>query len=257
MRRTVALAAALVAALLLVVAPPAGAGGPTSVLVVNYSGNRAAGALTGGAAYAALAEALDVYNRPTGASSPPASFMEASVRLTWMIHDVTPWRIDALVVDGDDVWVETVMDTDTGKSLFETAAIRHRAADAALLLSTLRELGVYGAPATAADGASRRAAVDAAAAADAATHAGQPATTAQGPTSPSAPSSPGAVPWWASAGAAALTLGLGLVLGRRHASPSRQGTNPEPQDADPPSGREVPVDFTPDPNARPTHPAGR
>lgn len=255
MRRTVTLAAALVTALLLVVAPPASAGGPTSVLVVNYSGNRAAGALTGGAAYAALAEALDVYNQPTGASSPPASFMEASVRLTWMIHDVTPWRIDALVVDGDDVWVETVMDTDAGKSLFETRAIRHRAADAALLLSTLRELGVYGAPATAADGASRRAAVDAA---DAATPAGQPATTAQGTTSPSAPSSlPGAVPWWASAAAAALTLGLGLVLGRRHASPSRHGTDPEPQKADLLSPREVPVDFTPDPDARPTHPAGR
>ena len=88
MRRLAPLAAAVVAtALLVTVAPPAAAGGPTSVLAVDYSGSRAAGALTGSTAYANLEKALDAYNTPTGDAMPAASFMDSQVRLTWLIHD--------------------------------------------------------------------------------------------------------------------------------------------------------------------------
>ena len=66
-----AASAALAGALLVVVAPSASAGGPTSVLVVNYDGQRAAGALTGSPDYTALETALDALRdaggRPHGA----------------------------------------------------------------------------------------------------------------------------------------------------------------------------------------------
>ena len=97
MRRLALLVATVTAVLLVAPAPPASAGGPTSVLAVDYDGSRAAGALTGSQAYANLEKALDAYTTPTGDATPPASFMDARLRLTWLIHDVTPWRVDAVI----------------------------------------------------------------------------------------------------------------------------------------------------------------
>ena len=141
MRRLIALVAALAAALLVLTAPPASAGGPTSVLIVNYEGSRAAGALTGSAAYDNLSRALDAMNPPQGEATSPGAFMDAQIRLTWMIHDVTPWRIDALALDGDEVWVTTTMSPNGGGTA-EPTATRHRPKDAALLIDTLASLGV-------------------------------------------------------------------------------------------------------------------
>ena len=114
------------------------------MLAVDYDGSRAAGALTGSPAYANLEKALDAYNTPTGDARPAASFMDSQVRLTWLIHDVTPWRVDAVIIDGDDVWVETSMNLADGKDLFQAPAVLHRPKDTALLLATLTSLGVYG-----------------------------------------------------------------------------------------------------------------
>jgi hypothetical protein len=216
MRRLAALAAALAAALLVLSAPPASAGGPTSVLVVNYEGARAAGALTGSTAYADLEKALDPYTPPTGERTSPASFMATQVRLTWMIHDVTPWRVDAVIIDGDDVWVETAMDSGTGDGLFNVPSVRHRPRDPALLMSTLGALGVLGEkPAgSARPEASAPAPAPDAAAADTVSAA---RTTGAATGAPTATGSPvtAAVPWWGTTAAAVLALGLGLVLGRR------------------------------------------
>lgn len=143
--RSLALLSAAVAAGLTVLvgaAPPASAGGPTSVLVVDHTGARAGAALTGSAAYADLEKALSPYDPPSGERTAPASFMQTDLRLTWLIHDVTPWRIDAVTVHGADVWVETTMSTDGSTDLFTAPSVRHRATDAALLLRTLRSLGV-------------------------------------------------------------------------------------------------------------------
>jgi hypothetical protein len=143
--RTLALLSAAVAtglAVLVGAAAPASAGGPTSVLVVDYDGSRAGAALTGSAAYADLEKALSPYEPPRGERVPSASFMGTNLRLTWLIHDVTPWRIDAVTVDGGDVWVETTMSVDGSTDLFSAPSVRHRPTDAALLLRTLRSLGV-------------------------------------------------------------------------------------------------------------------
>ena len=206
MRRLVALGAtltALAAAVLVVAAPPASAGGPTSVLVVNYDGSRAAGALTGSAAYADLEKALDPYTPPSGERTAPSSFMGTQIRLTWMIHDVSPWRVDAVTLDGKDVWVETIVDTGAGVLAPDTPAVRHRPKDSALLLATLRSLGVLGDRQPA---ASSRTEDSTQAVAPPAARSSDSSGTQAGPASTG-------VPWWASGSAALLALGLGVGVG--------------------------------------------
>ncbi|GAB3071565.1 hypothetical protein GCM10027053_40550 [Intrasporangium mesophilum] len=201
-RRLVAAGAATVAALvgaLLVGASPAVAGGPTSVLIVNYDQSRASGALTGSPAYESLSRALDVMNAPVGESRPKDSFMSSQLRLTWMIHDVSPWRIDAIYLDGKDVWVSTTLSYDS-TSLFDKPAIWHRPADATLLVDTLTSLGVIGdAPSSSATPRSTATAAPAAQSA---------------PTAPTASRVSSGYPWWLTLVAAIAALGVGFVVGR-------------------------------------------
>ncbi|HEY9496378.1 MAG TPA: hypothetical protein VIR15_16120 [Intrasporangium sp.] len=148
MRRFIVLVITALAGLVLFPANPAHAGGPTSVLVVDHDGRHAAGALTGSSAYDSLARALDIENPPNGESRPADSFMAGSIRLTWMIHDVQPWRVDALTITGSDVWVSTLL-MRGGESLFsgsesQAEAVWHRPANTALLLTALTDLGVLG-----------------------------------------------------------------------------------------------------------------
>lgn len=136
--RVIALAAALVVAL-----PQAAAlaGGPTSVILVNHEGARAAAAVTGSPAYDALARSLDAFNPPTGTENGPAQFMDQPIRLTWLIHDVTAWRVDGIAIRPDGVWVSTAMTVD-GSTLFDQPAVWHQPADPDLLLTTLTTLGI-------------------------------------------------------------------------------------------------------------------
>ena len=254
MRRLALLVAAVTAVLLVAAAPPASAGGPTSVLAVDYDGSRAAGALTGSQAYANLEKALDAYNTPTGDAMPAASFMDSRVRLTWLIHDVTPWRVDAVIVDGDDVWVETSMSLADGKDLFQAPAVLHRPKDTALLLATLTSLGVYGDSRSASTSASSTPVAPPAAAAGGAV----PVTRSTG-----AVTSSSAVPWWATTVAAVLALGLGVAIGRR--SRARPGTEGATDTRPPDPERTAPVGFSadaappPDPRRgrRPPSPSSR
>jgi hypothetical protein len=234
MRRLTLLVAAVAAALLVASAPPASAGGPTSVLAVDYDRSRAAGAHTGSPAYANLEKALDAYNAPTGDARPAASFMDARVRLTWLIHDVTPWRVDAVIIDGDDVWVETSMNLADGKDLFQAPAVLHRPKDTALLLATLTSLGVYGDTRPSPTSTSSPTARPVAAARVAAVIPGTGAA-----------ATPGAVPWWATTAAAVLALGLGVALGRRRSravTGNVAATDPRRPDPE----RAAPVGFSTD-----------
>ncbi|MDC5697877.1 hypothetical protein OO014_11450 [Intrasporangium calvum] len=143
MRRFAVVVLAAVAAVLALPVGSARAGGPTSVLVVNHEEATAAAAVTGSTVYDALVRSLDAMSPPAGEQRPPADSMAASLRLTWLIHDVTPWRVDGLVIDGQDVWVSTTMSSGTAE-LFEQDAVWHRPADARLLLATLTSLGAIG-----------------------------------------------------------------------------------------------------------------
>jgi hypothetical protein len=195
------------------------AGGPTSVLIVNYGQSRASGALTGSTAYENLSRALDAMSEPKGETRSRDDFMSSEIRLTWMIHDVSPWRVDALFLDGKDVWVSTTMSYD-GASLFDKPAVWHRPADARLLLATLTSLGVIGAlPASATT-------PQADATAAAAPPARQLAMATPAATVPAT-----GWPWWPAVVAVVAALGLGFAAGRaagRSSSAGRPGRNDEP-----------------------------
>ena len=112
MRRLLSFTLALVAGFFVLGVPSAVAGGPTSVLLANYETGRSAAALNGSAAYTELQSILGDESPPAESSTPPGVVKESgAVRLVWLIHDVSPWRIDNVHVVGADVWVETYVDT--------------------------------------------------------------------------------------------------------------------------------------------------
>jgi len=146
MRRFLSLTLALVTGLLLLSVQPAVAGGPTSVLLANYETSRSAAALNGSSAYSELQSILGDENPPASTSMPPDGVKESGphVRLVWLIHDVSPWRIDNVHVVGADVWVETYVDT-AGTDPYAASPIWHQPARGADLITNLTGLGVLGA----------------------------------------------------------------------------------------------------------------
>lgn len=86
------------------VAGPADAGGPTSVLITQ-PGQSAAALYYDDAAYDALLGLLPV-DETSGRSQPPGGGVDYN--LTWMIHDVMPWRFDHVRIGSDgSAWVST------------------------------------------------------------------------------------------------------------------------------------------------------
>jgi hypothetical protein len=179
------------------------------VLVVNYDGSRAAAALTGSQHYEDLVKSLDALSGepPRGETAEPTAFMGTEIRLTWLIHDVTPWRLDALRLDGDQIWVNTVVSWEG--DLFDHPGVWHRPADEALLRATLTSMRILG-PAASPSGPSTPRDLAAATADDASpAHLvpGDPATSGSTPGAGAAGSA--SPPAWA---LAATGLG-GLLLG--------------------------------------------
>ncbi|HXH77480.1 hypothetical protein [Nocardioides sp.] len=72
---------------------PAQAGGPTSVLISQPGTGQVTGLYTGTAAYAELERLLAA--SPEAVEEPPESG-GARYTMTWLIHDVSPWRIDSV-----------------------------------------------------------------------------------------------------------------------------------------------------------------
>jgi hypothetical protein len=145
MRRFLSTILASVAGFFVLSVPSAVAGGPTSVLIASYETGRSAAALNGSPAYTELQSILGDENPPAKSSKPPAGVAEsgAGVRLVWLIHDVSPWRIDNVHVIGEDVWVETYLDT-SGTDPYAASPVWHQPARGADLLTSLTDLGVLG-----------------------------------------------------------------------------------------------------------------
>lgn len=200
MRRILSAAIALAAAFFVLNVPSAVAGGPTSVLLVNYETGRSAAVLNGSAAYAELQSILGDEKLPTSAK-PPAGMREsgnATVRMVWLIHDVNPWRVDHVYVQGKDVWVETFLDV-TGSDPYARTPIWHQPTRGADLTEALTTLGVVGTGTSAGGSASGVAEV----ANDAATDPAQVAASTTG------------APWWLAAVLGAAGVVLGAVVARR------------------------------------------
>ena len=198
MRRFLSFTLTLVAGLFVLGVPSAVAGGPTSVLLANYETGRSAAALNGSAAYTELQSILGGEGVPAGSRSPPAAIRESDpqVRLVWLIHDVSPWRIDNVHVVGSDVWVETWFDT-SGTDPYAGSPTWHQPDRGDELVTSLTSLGVLGAGTSDVGGT----------------------TSAQGAVAPSAATdtasepSPSSVPWPLATGLAVLGILVGTALG--------------------------------------------
>jgi hypothetical protein len=125
MRRTVTL---LVLSLLAVlgVAGTASAGGPTSVVITVPGEGRSAGLYYTDPAYDRLAEAVGIGRQVDGGVDPGGFGTQTPVTLTWLIHDVTPWRVDRVFTRDGTVWVMTQEDFGGG-ALGDVAPVWHRA----------------------------------------------------------------------------------------------------------------------------------
>ncbi|GAB3407239.1 hypothetical protein GCM10027569_18820 [Flindersiella endophytica] len=131
--------------LLLLASGPAFAGGPTSVLLVSPGNGRTASLYTSEPAYGQLLSALGenpVAERggPSWHSNPGTS----QINVTWLVHDVSVWRVDRIVLDyNGTTWIETQ------GSLTETVdwdkpGIWHKAQDPAVVRALVTELGLVG-----------------------------------------------------------------------------------------------------------------
>lgn len=99
MRRTVAVA---VLALWVLIGLPgtAHAGGPTSVLITQPMAGQSTALYYTSGAYADLERMLGD-DLTASSSQRPAGSGGADYNLTWMIHDVQPWRLDTVHVSAD------------------------------------------------------------------------------------------------------------------------------------------------------------
>ncbi len=143
-RRLTAAAAALTAALALIVwaASPASAGGPTSVLVVSPESQETASAYCSDKAYSELERLLGPVGK--GTRERPSEAVSASARrfnVTWLVHDVTPWRVDRVFMAeaGQDAWIHTAERFNESPN-----GLWHRAEDPTHLYKVLYSLGVMG-----------------------------------------------------------------------------------------------------------------
>ncbi|WP_121252174.1 hypothetical protein [Nocardioides ferulae] len=111
---------------------PATAGGPTSVLITEPATGRATALYYSDARYAELDELLTLGTRLDGE---PTGLGRRTVNLTWMLHDVEPWRSQTVYPDADGGPVVASYDRAVGG---EPAPVEwHRLTDRRAVVSVL------------------------------------------------------------------------------------------------------------------------
>ena len=145
----------------LVMAGAAQAGGPTSALLVSPGAERAAAVYYSDAEYQRLTTLLggDSPGRdPAASTAPPAG--GDYITVTWLIHDVSVWRIDRIFLGAaDGPWIVTQLVVDQAASGMypgeagDDSAVLHRSPDPAALQDLLGSLGLVGPAAGRAAGA--------------------------------------------------------------------------------------------------------
>jgi hypothetical protein len=129
-------------ALLVWGAPPATAGGPTSVLVVSPASEETASLYYDDKEYKQLERLLG--NPVTGTrGKPPEADLTSARRftVTWMVHDISPWRLDQIfsVGEGREMWIHTAANLPRAVN-----GSWHRAERSDELSALLKDLGVMG-----------------------------------------------------------------------------------------------------------------
>jgi hypothetical protein len=147
LRRLAALTAVL--ALAWVFAPSAVAGGPTSVLIVSPRSTEAAALYSTQEEYAALEKFLGSLDsseiRTDGLKKRPlavdSSVDSRQINVTWMAHDVRPWRVDRIHTGSatSEIWINTSSDDPVLRD-----GLWHRAEQPAGLRALLKKLGLMG-----------------------------------------------------------------------------------------------------------------
>jgi hypothetical protein len=139
-----ALTAALLSAVSLVAAP-AGAGGPTSALLSVPGAGSTASLYYTDPEYDELAGLVGV-SEPGGTFDGKESGgheFGPGVTVTWLVHDVEPWRVDRVYLGGQDgPWIATQVSDFSGSSIWESPVLWHRPANAARLADLLDGLGL-------------------------------------------------------------------------------------------------------------------
>jgi hypothetical protein len=131
----------LTAVLFLLVTANAYAGGPTSVIIVDPTTGRSAALYTNDKDYGLLMDVLGP--RPPVTDGPdlhggPGS---SAVNVTWLIHDVSVWRIDHVFLDDPaGPWVETAEPPFNDPVSFDQHGVVHRASNPAALRALLANL---------------------------------------------------------------------------------------------------------------------
>jgi hypothetical protein len=140
-RRTVlAMVAVLVVALSGVM--PAAAGGPTSVLLSAPDVPRVVAAGYEDKAYIDLVQLVQSTDA-AGKQATPGNGHDSGpvIRATWLIHDVSVWRVDAIYPEADGgPWIATTISDGDGR--ISDSAVWHRSADPTKLFTVLNDLGL-------------------------------------------------------------------------------------------------------------------
>jgi hypothetical protein len=136
--------AVLVTAFLLLAGPAAG-GGPTSALLSVPGEGKTASLYYTDPEYAALADLVGIESE-TGTGTADRSGLGhengPGVTVTWLIHDVTPWRVDHIYLAGDGApWIATQIASESG-TIWDTPVVWHQPASGNELGALLDQLGV-------------------------------------------------------------------------------------------------------------------
>ena len=129
------------------------AGGPTSALLVSPGAERAAAVYYSDAEYQQLNTLLGGDSpEPDPAASSASRASGDYITVTWLIHDVSVWRIDRIFIGASDgPWIATQlsMDGDAGTGMYpgqagNDTAVTHRSPDPVALQKLLSSLGLVG-----------------------------------------------------------------------------------------------------------------
>ena len=137
------------------VAVPAQAGGPTSVLLSAPAIRTVAATGYGDAKYDALMDAVGMQAKNHPGWKADEGYGPV-VRATWLIHDMSVWRLDLIYPDAEGgPWVATFENSATGE--MPDKPVWHPAADGQALTKVLDEFGLLSGKSS--DGATPEAAV--------------------------------------------------------------------------------------------------
>ena len=149
-RASLSLAVLVAASLLL--AAPAQAGGPTSALLSVPGQGKTASVYYTDPEYDALAGLVGVTSGTgTVDSSGRSHAAGAGVTVTWLIHDVMPWRVDHIYLTGEGApWIATQLSDESG-GIWDSEVVWHQPTAPSELVGLLNKLGVGSASIAAGD----------------------------------------------------------------------------------------------------------